>query len=902
MIYYDDGDTAQWVSATAGIVGAQGIQGIQGRQGVQGVQGIQGIQGTTGLAFTIAKTYLSVAALTADTSPTSIIAGQFALINTADVEDADNSKLYLWNGATYIFQNDLSGTAGIQGVTGSQGTQGIQGIQGIEGMQGTQGAQGLRGSQGAQGIQGIQGTDGTQGTQGAQGLQGTQGLQGEQGIQGIQGVQGIQGAQGRQGTQGTQGIQGLQGIQGIQGAQGTQGAQGIQGTTGLAFTIAKTYLSVAALVADTAPTGIISGQFALINTTNVEDADNSKLYIWNGSSYIFVDDLSGSAGIQGITGTQGTQGTQGIQGIQGAQGTQGIQGLQGVQGTQGALGVQGTQGTQGTQGVQGIQGPQGTQGIQGVQGIQGAQGTQGQQGIQGTQGTQGIQGIQGSQGTQGQQGIQGIQGTQGTLGTQGTQGIQGLQGIQGRQGVQGITGSQGTVGANGAQGITGSTGSTGIQGITGIQGALGTQGSVGAGSTRASLGLATTDTVTFRDVYCSRGDGTGVVYLNASGGKYLYFDGTNYQMPGGALTVGGNIGASNFSGSHSGTSSGTNTGDQTNISGSASSATFLNSSNYINRVGSSGNANTDFNNTPAGTVRHNGDDANLANSPGNTWWFYDNYRHSNGSNYWGTQIAWGWEDNANRLAQRNVTGGSWSGWVYYLNSGNYNSYAPTLTGGNASGTWGINVTGTANNITAYTINQSVGSGNNVDFNRVRPRAAGISLGSGNSSQLEINNAGSGACNISFHREGAYGAHFGLDTDNWFSTYGWSAGGGYTSMRVGSLTSYGDLYATGNVTAYSDVKLKENIVTIDSALDKVKELRGVYYNKKSDESKTRKIGVIAQEIQKILPEVVLTSTGKDEESTLSVDYGNITALLIEAIKDQQKQIEELKLLVQSISRK
>jgi hypothetical protein len=145
-----------------------------------------------------------------------------------------------------------------------------------------------------------------------------------------------------------------------------------------------------------------------------------------------------------------------------------------------------------------------------------------------------------------------------------------------------------------------------------------------------------------------------------------------------------------------------------NVTGSAGSApanggtaTALNGSNYISRTGSSGNYNTDFNNTPAGSVRHHGDDANTTNNPGGTWWFVDNYRHSNSSSYWGTQIAWGWEDNANKLAQRNVSGGNWGGWVYYLNSGNYNSYAPSLTGSGASGTWGINVTGTAGSISGY---------------------------------------------------------------------------------------------------------------------------------------------------------------------------------------------------------
>jgi hypothetical protein len=103
------------------------------------------------------------------------------------------------------------------------------------------------------------------------------------------------------------------------------------------------------------------------------------LYIWTGSSYTFVDDLSGAAGIQGITGAQGTQGIQGLTGSQGITGAQGIQGIQGITGTQGTAGAQGTQGIQGIQGIQGRQGITGT----GTQGTAGAQGTQGIQGITG---------------------------------------------------------------------------------------------------------------------------------------------------------------------------------------------------------------------------------------------------------------------------------------------------------------------------------------------------------------------------------------------------------------------------------------------------------------------------------------------------------------------------------------
>jgi len=105
-----------------------------------------------------------------------------------------------------------------------------------------------------------------------------------------------------------------------------------------------------------------------------------------------------------------------------------------------------------------------------------------------------------------------------------------------------------------------------------------------------------------------------------------------------------------------------------------------------------------------------------------------------------------------------------------------------------------------NNTGYYTDPASTSNLNNCTAIRYLARTTGVTLGSGNSAQLEINNAGSGACNISFHREGVYGAHFGLDTDNVFSTYGWSAGGGYTSMRVGGFTVNGTGTATGDFRA------------------------------------------------------------------------------------------------------
>ena len=96
---------------------------------------------------------------------------------------------------------------------------------------------------------------------------------------------------------------------------------------------------------------------------------------------------------------------------------------------------------------------------------------------------------------------------------------------------------------------------------------------------------------------------------------------------------------------------------------------------------------------------------------------------------------------------------------------------------------------------------------------------------------------------------------------------------------------GNFTAAGNVTAYSDIKLKTDIETIDNALDKVSRMRGVMYTRKDTGS--RGTGVIAQEMQQILPEAV------QDGETLSVAYGNIVGVLIEAIKELKAEIEQLK---------
>ena len=109
--------------------------------------------------------------------------------------------------------------------------------------------------------------------------------------------------------------------------------------------------------------------------------------------------------------------------------------------------------------------------------------------------------------------------------------------------------------------------------------------------------------------------------------------------------------------------------------------------------------------------------------------------------------------------------------------------------------------------------------------------------------------------------------------------------GSTKLEVTSsgVSVTGDMTASGNVTAYSDAKLKTEISTIDNALDIVGKLRGVNYkwlnNGQAD------IGVIAQEVEEVVPEVVKTS----EDGTKSVDYGRLVSILINAVNELKEEI-------------
>jgi hypothetical protein len=122
--------------------GPQGVQGIRGETGERGPQGIQGPQGAKGDPFTIAKTYQSVAAMNAGFATDNVKEGQFVMIDTGNVNDADNAKLYVKGKTAYSYITDLSGATGVQGPQGVQGQQGVRGETGPAGPAGAKGADG----------------------------------------------------------------------------------------------------------------------------------------------------------------------------------------------------------------------------------------------------------------------------------------------------------------------------------------------------------------------------------------------------------------------------------------------------------------------------------------------------------------------------------------------------------------------------------------------------------------------------------------------------------------------------------------------------------------------------------------------------------------------------------------
>ena len=278
-----------------------------------------------GDAFVIVKTYPSIQAMQDDYNNPEVKKGQFVMIDTGNVENEEDSRLYLKGNTEWKFISDLSGAQGIQGLSAYQ-------VAVQHGFEGTE-DEWLISLKGEKGETGPKGDKGDTGEKGATGERGPQGLQGERGLQGVQGEKGEPGIQGPVGPKGEQGEQG---IQGIQGPQGEPGPQGPKGDTGSGLNIKGELDSESQLPQEgvSGDAWLISGNLYVYVGENGNVESNPK---WSN-----VGSIQGPAGPQGPVGPKGEQGEPGPKGEPGADGAPGIQGPKGDPGQKGEKGDPGS--------------------------------------------------------------------------------------------------------------------------------------------------------------------------------------------------------------------------------------------------------------------------------------------------------------------------------------------------------------------------------------------------------------------------------------------------------------------------------------------------------------------------------------------------------------------------------
>ena len=166
-------------------------------------------------------------------------------------------------------------------------------------------------------------------------------------------------------------------------------------------------------------------------------------------------------------------------------------------------------------------------------------------------------------------------------------------------------------------------------------------------------------------------------------------------------------------------------------------------------------------------------------------------------------------------------------------------------------------------------------------------------------QTQVGSSG----NSSLYLGNTSGNYFRFHTNN-SDTY-FDANVGNIYWRQGASTRFyfymttANMTINGSLTQNSDVRVKENIIEISNCIDKVKAIRGVYYNRTDFNTKATKVGVVAQEVEKVLPEVILEAP---DTGLKSVAYAELTPVLINAIKEQQVMIDDLKSRLKELENK
>lgn len=279
---------------------------------------------------------------------------------------------------------------------------------------------------------------------------------------------------------------------------------------------------------------------------------------------------------------------------------------------------------------------------------------------------------------------------------------------------------------------------------------------------------------------------------------------------------------------------------------------------------------------------------NVSNGPGQANYFipFNLAYGSNDGTGQTTQMAVAYGNIGNELYMRGRYSGSWTSWVRYLNSSNFNSYAPTLTGTGASGTWGINVTGTATYAT-----YPASGGSFITTSNIAAQSVTYATTSGN-----VSGSGNVACGA-IQVTSVSPTIWMYDSDQQDFAMHVNSNLWYVLNNGGSGVMYvdqsGNFTAVGNVTAYSDESIKDNWKPLeDDFLEKLVKVKSGTYDRIDLENK-RQAGVSAQDIQKILPEVVQEL----QDHKLSLAYGNLAVVtcikLAERLLALEAEVKALK---------
>jgi len=606
---------------------------------------------------------------------------------------------------------------------------------------------------------------------------------------------------------------------------------------------------------------------------------DKNIYRSDGSAWLVAAGSSGSSGTSGSSGSSGSSGTSGSSGSSGSSGTSGSSGSSGSSGTSGSSGSSGSSGTSGSSGSSGSSGTSGSSGSSGSSGTSGSSGSSGSSGTSGSSGSSGSSGTSGATGAPGPVGSPGGQGNKGQKGEIGAPGPQGNVGASGSSGTSGATGAPGGPGAQGNKGNTGSPGGPGPVGSPGPQGNKGNTGSPGSPGAQGNVG--------------NKGQKGEVGAPGPQGNKGN--NGSpgpqgnkgNTGSPGGPGPVGspgpqgnkGNTGSPGPQGNKGNTGSPGPQGSKGNIGSPGPQGNKGNTGS--GGLSGSGTANYVTKWTGTGTIGNSilQDDGTYVKTAGSTGFQIDSTRNPSTWGFTGTNSTFWVGANGGGTATININrNGTNNQAKLQFGTGTYN------TGSDGNGVAGND--------------WNMGTTNNNGVSDFKIAKGDIFTAADCVFTAKYSNKFIGINKVD--------PSYPLDISGSVKT------SGALGVNVNPNATNGRIDASDDIVAFSsDRRLKTNVEIISDPIEKVKSLNGFTYNwnelanQVAGYNTTQKyVGVYAQEVQAVLPEAVklapFDNDGYDNsisgENYITVQYEKLVPLLVEAIKAQQEQIDELKKLI------